>query len=734
MGSNALQRGFSQLRNGSPGALLPRIERFLERERDQLPLWLPVAVGGGIAAWFLLPDANWWLGLIVAAAGIALLGGAMTGGTRLARCITIGTIAIALGCGLAWGRSLVVAAPVLDRPVVTRLTDDVARVEQIPARAIVRIVVAPVDRPDLPPRARINIPEDKVPPGLGAGAEVELRARLMPPAQPALPDSYDFARRAWFDRLGATGSAIGDVRVTRAARTSSLRQELSAHVRARVGGSAGAVAATLATGDRGALPEADAEAMRRSGLAHLLSISGLHVTAVVGAAFLLVLRLLALSPRLALRAPIMLIAAGSGAAVGIAYTLVTGAEVPTVRSCIAALLVLAALAMGREAITLRLIAAGALFVMVLWPESIMGPSFQLSFAAVTAIVALHEMPRVRGWFARREESRARKLGRGLASLLLTGIVVELALMPIALFHFHKAGLYGALANVIAIPLTTFVIMPLEALALLFDVVGLGAPFWWLTGRSLDGLLALAHFTASRPGAVALVPAMAHWLFALAVLAGLWLAIWRSRIRWLGGAVLVGAAFAMALSPVPDLLVTSDGRHVAARGVDGRVAILRDRAGDYVRDTIAESVGSDLELLPLRNRGDARCSRDFCIWQIGKGDEALSVMSSTSSYYVDALDLIRACERVDIVISDRSLPYRCSPRWLKADRRSLRQTGGLAVYLDPPRLRQSRSVGDRHPWRMRSYRRSLNGSGATSPPAGPARIPGRPHSAAARRTN
>ena len=187
-------------------------------------------------------------------------------------------------------------------------------------------------------------------------------------------------------------------------------------------------------------------------------------------------------------------------------------------------------------------------------------------------------------------------------------------------------------------------------------------------------------------------------------------------------------------PVPDLLVTSDGRHVAARGVDGRVAILRDRAGDYVRDTIAESVGSDLELLPLRNRGDARCSRDFCIWQIGKGDEALSVMSSTSSYYVDALDLIRACERVDIVISDRSLPYRCSPRWLKADRRSLRQTGGLAVYLDPPRLRQSRSVGDRHPWRMRSYRRSLNGSGATSPPAGPARIPGRPHSAAARRTN
>lgn len=143
--------------------------------------------------------------------------------------------------------------------------------------------------------------------------------------------------------------------------------------------------------------------MRRSGLAHLLSISGLHVAAMVGAMMLLTLKLLALSPRLALRLPLVLIAAGVGALAGIGYTLLAGAEVPTVRSCVASLLVLAGLAAGREAMTLRLVATGAIVVLLIRPESLAGPSFQLSFAAVTAIVALHEHPRVRAWARRHDE-------------------------------------------------------------------------------------------------------------------------------------------------------------------------------------------------------------------------------------------------------------------------------------------------------------------------------------------
>jgi ComEC/Rec2-related protein len=301
------------------------------------------------------------------------------------------------------------------------------------------------------------------------------------------------------------GSVLGDIERGPGAKdgAQTLRVRLSEYIHEQVDGSAGGIAAALVAGDRGAISEADEEAMRRSGLAHLLSISGLHVTAVVGFAMFLAMRSLALSRRLALGGYVLPLAAAVAALAGGGYTLLAGAEVPTLRSFIAALLVLVAFLMGREAMTLRLVAAGALIVLLWRPESLAGPSFQLSFAAITAIVALHEGKAMQRFLARREEPWVLRFGRGVAGLVITGLAVEVALAPIALFHFHKAGLYGALANVIAIPLTTFVIMPMEALALLFDSVGLGAPFWWVAEQALNGLIWLAHSVADAPGAVAL---------------------------------------------------------------------------------------------------------------------------------------------------------------------------------------------------------------------------------------
>src|SRR3954447_9693596 len=161
-----------------------------------------------------------------------------------------------------------------------------------------------------------------------------------------------------------------------------VRQPLREPIRKPLGGGEGAISVALVHGDPGGIPKDDADAMRRSGLAHLLSVSGLHLTAVVGAVMLLTMKLLALSPALALRYRLVLVAAGAGALAGVAYTMLTGAEVPTGRSCLAALLVLAGIALGREAITLRMVAVGALIVLLLWPESLAGASFQLSFAAI----------------------------------------------------------------------------------------------------------------------------------------------------------------------------------------------------------------------------------------------------------------------------------------------------------------------------------------------------------------
>jgi competence protein ComEC len=582
---------------------------WLESEREQLVLWLPVMLGAGIVAWFVLPDAARWIGftlgsLALGAGGDRIAGRGQGAAGRGDRGLRIGRWLLLIW----WRASESRRRCSRGRPGGVR-RDESSGVEQLPARDMVRVTLSPLGQADLPPRVRVNLARGDAPARSARGA-VRLRARLMPPPAAAVPGAYDFARVAWFAGLGATGRGVraGRNRDACHAAGADLRTRLSAHIQSRVAGSGGGIASALATGDQGAIAEADSEAMRRSGLAHLLSVSGLHVTAVTAAAMLLVLRLLALSPTLALRWRLPLVAAGAGALAAVGYTLLTGAEVPTIRSCAAALLVLLALSLGREAITLRLVAAGAFIVLLLWPEALAGPSFQLSFAAVTAIVALHESPRVRGWFKRREEGWGRRLARELASLLLTGMAVELALMPIGLFHFHKAGVYGALANIVAIPLTTFVIMPLEALALALDMIGIGAPVWWLTARALDLLLWLAHTTASAPGAVAALPAMPGGAYALIVAGGLWAALWRTRIRWAGAAPFaLGLGWAL-LTPPPDLLVTGDGRHLAIRMASGEMALLRDRAGDYTRSVLGENSGAeDSQLTLLSEARGARCS-------------------------------------------------------------------------------------------------------------------------------
>jgi len=680
-----------------------RLEALADAERDQLPLWLPVGLIFGIGGWFWLPGPAAWIAFLLVAGALALAALALGWGTRWGRALVIFALAAALGCGLIWWKAESAAAPRIERARMMDVTATIETVQSLAAERTIRLVVRPQGE-GLPYRFRINVAEDKIVPELSAGATVRLRAWLMPPAPMAVPGAYDFARVAWFQRIGGTGRAL-DIAVVEpasaqglTARIAGWRQRLSAHIRARLGGAQGGIAAALATGDQFGIPEADAEAMRRSGLAHLLSVSGLHLTAVVGAVMLLALKLLALSPALALRFRLVLVAAAAGALAGVAYTLLTGSEVPTVRACIAALLVLAGIALGREAITLRLVAVGALVVLLLWPESLPGASFQMSFAAIVAIIALHESPRAQGWFSRRDEGWPAKAGRGLLALVLTGLAVELALMPIALFHFHKAGLYGALANVVAIPLTTFVIMPLEALALLFDLVGLGAPFWWLTGQALGVLLRLAHAAAGAPGAVALLPAMPPAAFASIVAGGLWISLWRTRWRLWGLApVAAGALWAVA-TPAPDLLVTGDGRHLVLRTADGRLALLRPKAGDYVRDTLAELSGAEPDYLELERLPGASCSPDLCAATIEREGRRWRILVTRTPHFVRWDAMVRACAQADIVVADRGLPRGCTPRWLRADRFFLRRTGGLAItFGEQPRVATVAAREGRHPW-------------------------------------
>lgn len=681
-------------------------ESFLARAGFDRGPWLAVALAGGIAAWFALPSPAWWVGtiaggLIVALGALALWRGTEHRSNLTVACVGVGLL-VAFGVALIWVRSELVGAEPIERPGSMVVTGKVLqRIEQ-PADNRVRLVLATRERSGRAIKVRVNLPLAQDGPALREGAVVRLTARLMPPAPPMLPGGYDFARAAWFEGYAATGSVQGPADVVEPAKGEPLlapmQRRLSEHVRHQLGGSPGAIAAAFASGDRGSISEADEQAMRDAGLTHLLSISGLHVSAVIAGAYFLAITLLALWPWLTLRVRLPLVAAGIGALAGIAYTLLTGAEVPTVRSCVGAVLVLGALALGREPLSLRMLAVGAVFVLLLWPESLAGPSFELSFASVIAIISLHTAVPMRAFLAPREEAWVTRLGRHTAMLLLTGFAIEIALMPIVLFHFHRAGFYGAFANVIAIPLVTFVSMPLIALGLALDLMGLGAPAWWLAGKSLELMLWIAHVAASQPGAVRLMPQMGWGTFALFIAGGLWLALWRGKARLWGLVPAVLATVLLMATPAPDLLIAGDGRNVAIAAEDGRLLLLRDSRSEFTRDNFKELAGVEAEPVPLAQWPGAQCNGDFCALTLRRAGRDWRLLMSRSRYLVDAPVLAQACAQADIVISDRWLPRTCVPKRLKADGRMLAKTGGLSIILDEPlRIATVASGEGEHGW-------------------------------------
>ena len=683
--------------------MLDRAERFLsEAGFDRVP-WLAAIFAAGILTWFGLASPWQWLSTICASLLLGLFAVAIWHGrddrVHLRGAILAAGMVFAAGMVLIFARSEIVGAEAIERPTVERIQGYVIARQDQPAEERIRLTLAIRNAETAESiKIRVNVPLDvadraEAVPGiggaLGQGAIVRMRVRLMPPASPMLPGAYDFARAAWFQGLSATGSVIGEVEIIEPSPASTgiadLQRRLSQHVRSQVAGSAGTIAAAFASGDRGAIERPDEEAMRDAGLTHLLAISGLHVSAVIAAAYFVALKLLALFPSIALRVRLPILAAAFGALAGISYTLLTGAQVPTVRSCAAAMLVLIALAMGRDALSLRMVAAAAFFVLLLWPESVIGPSFQMSFAAVLAIVALHSSAPARAFLAAREEPWIKRAGRATFMLFITGLVIEIALMPIVLFHFHRAGLYGAVANVFAIPLVTFVSMPLIALALMFDLVGLGDPFWWLVEQSLDLLLAIAHFTSSQPGAVKLMPQMDGLTIALFAFGGLWLALWSGRARLWGLVPACLASLLLAQTPIPDVLIGRDGRHVGivVTGDSGepRLLSLRDsRSTSYAIDNLLELSSVAARPIPLQEWQGADCSTEFCVITLQRGGRDWTLLLARNRDLVEERALAAACDRADIVVADRYLPRSCSPSWLKADRRLLERSGGLSIDL------------------------------------------------------
>jgi competence protein ComEC len=404
---------------------------------------------------------------------------------------------------------------------------------------------------------------------------------------------------------------------------------------------------------------------------------------------------------LALRYPIKKWAAAAAFVGAFAYLLISGASVPALRSFCMVGIVLLAVMIDRSALSMRTIAWAAVAVLLVQPESITGPSFQMSFAAVCALIATYETLQRRFGEWRRDAGILRRVALYLAATLLTTTVATLATAPYSVFHFNRLALFGLAANLIAIPLTSIWVMPWALVAFLLMPFGLEhlalAPMEWGT----EGVIRIAATVADWPGAVILLPAMPS--IALALISGglVWLCLWRRRWRAAGLAAIVAGVAAMPLARLPDLLVDEEGKVFALRNADGDLALTTKRAAKFESGIWLRRNAQD-EPAPM---SDLACDAASCIWRAGGQVVALVTRPEA---------LAEDCTRASVVVSSIPVPRSCRTPLAVVDKWALWRDGAHALWLSPDgvRVESVRELAGDRPWvrRPEQARRRLSTGG------------------------
>ena len=681
----------------------------LDAERSRWMLWLPVAMGLGIAVYFELPsEPALWLGPALAAGAFVLVFLAPAG--SLARALAIGLVAASVGLGLVAWRTASLAAPTLSRPLFSiNVEGRIADIQRLPdgVRVVleaVRLKGSGAPPPEMMP-VRLRVSLSKGAPPLYIGDRLLVLANLSPPAGPAAPGAFDFQRVAWYLRLGAVGYALAPAAVIEPGKPDgfvrtidALRADVTERILKALPGPEGGVVAALLAGEQTAVNKDIAQAMRDSGLAHILSVSGLHIVFVVGLVMGLVRYGIALVPPLALRVDAKKVAAVLALMAALFYTALAGAPVPAQRACAMAGFALLAVLLDRTALSLRLIAWSAIIVLAVAPESLTGASFQMSFAAVVALIAAWEAGA--GWRRRLHEraelSSHRWLWRVAAALgasLATTLVASVATGAFAAYHFNRLSLLGVVANLLGVPLTGFWIMPWGLLAMLLMPFGLERFALVPMGWGVEGLNAIARYVAAWPEAATLVPSLPGASLWLLTVGGLWFCLWRRRWRFAGLPV-VAIGLLLGPPPAPDLLMSDDGRVLGLRDERGVVHVASARTDRFVSDAWARRSGQEgakrWTVSADEEAAGLGCRTGLCRWR--KGPWRIALVS-------DDRRLAEACGSADIVLSTVDAQGRCRGPRLVIDRRDAWREGAQALWLDELGVRRETANarrGDR-PW-------------------------------------
>lgn len=529
-----------------------------------------------------------------------------------------------------------------------------ARVDEIipatsEARRIVISGIIPVtDGRALPIlRARLVVPPE---PALAPGDVIRASMRLAPVPGPILPGAFDSQFHAYFAGIGAFGNVTStvtlvsrgsDLNATRAIET--LRMAIGTRIDAVLEGPSGAIARAMVVGDQSGIDDETRDVMAASGLAHIYSISGLHLSIVAGGMFFLLRLVLASIPVTSLNWPVKRIAAASGILAALFYLLLAGglSNVPALRSTIMLGLIFGAVLAGRRALTMRNVAIAAIAIILIDPASIFRASFQLSFAAVVALIGAYEIPRPaplgeREWWQR--------LGGTVWAAAATSLIAGTATLLFSAYHFQQTAPLGVLGNVLVLPVVSLIIMPCVVLSVLAMPFSIEAPFLSLMGWGIDRMADVARLVAGWSEGLTGNPLLTSSALIIGLLALTWFAFINNWWRLAGPILAVPLILLVGLDQRPDLLIADTTQAVALRTDEG-FGLVSGKADSFA----VEVWGDHYQTQIAEQAPDTRCDQLGCIARTAQF--SMAVIRNAAAFAED-------CGRHDLIIARVRAPSTC----------------------------------------------------------------------------
>ncbi len=392
----------------------------------------------------------------------------------------------------------------------------------------------------------------------------------------------------------------------------SIRNYIKQKVTSKAKKENASIITALLIGDRSLITKEQNQNYRTSGLAHFLSISGMHMSIIALLVFFLVRNILLLFSHgeYDLRKPASIISI----IITFLYFLISGQSVSCIRAFVMTSMILLAILLNRRAITLRLWAFSLMIVIIITPNAVISPGFLMSFSATLGLIAYYEQkaPKIHNWLLK--QSKLKRLFSYILGIALTDLVASLMTLPYSMYYFNQIAIYTTLANVLSAPIITFFVMPSLLIYMFSLPLGLSEYVMPLLEESISVINHITIFVSNLPyaGLGANINIINKEGLFILTLGLLWLCIWKEKWRKLGLVFIILGLSSGFFMPSTDFIFDAKGTTYAYKNNQDQIEL-----SPWHKNKFLSRMWTNKETLPKNknfNTDYITCTKEKCIYK------------------------------------------------------------------------------------------------------------------------